>query len=133
MILDLYSGKSVLMADAHTVPSSRFTRPASTADVLSSPPPSPSPFQQATTISGPQSPRSMEPKIFSRPPLAHPKTSTSSSAIEALTRQMGVSNLGSNDSSVNNGQPNIVVKDAKVTPSSELFGAVTRAKDSKFN
>lgn len=40
--------------------------------------------------------------------------------------------MGGNDASTTNGQPIILVKDAKVTPSTELHGAVTRAKDSKF-
>jgi hypothetical protein len=37
-----------------------------------------------------------------------------------------------NDAPTVNGQPTILVKDAKVTPSTEFHGAVTRAKDSKF-
>lgn len=46
---------------------------------------------------------------------------------------MSLSSAGANDtSSTTNGQPTIVVKDTKVTPSTELFGAVTRAKDSKL-
>lgn len=39
--------------------------------------------------------------------------------------------MGANESSTGNGQPTVLVKDTKVTPASELVGAVTRAKDSK--
>jgi len=120
--------KSQPSVDNHTVPSSRFTRPTATLDAVS-PPSSPSPYQQQQ----PQSPVATETKVFSRPPLVHQKSSTSNSAIEALTRQMTLSSsMGGNDTSTTNGQPTIIVKDTKVTPSSELFGAVTRAKDSEF-
>jgi len=37
--------------------------------------------------------------------------------------------MNGNDTSSTNGQPTVVVKDTKVIPSSELIGAVTRAKD----
>jgi hypothetical protein len=113
--------------DSHTVPSSRFTRPTVTTDTVS-PPSSPSPYQQQP----PQSPRSNETKVFSRPPLVHQKSSTTSSGVEALTRQMSLSSMGGNDTSTINGQPTVLVKETKVTPSTELVGAVTRAKDSKF-
>jgi len=112
--------------DNHTVPSSRFTRPAP-IDTVSSPPPT-SPQQQVPIP--PLSPHATETKVFSRAPLVHQKSSTSNSAIEALTRQMSLSTMGPNETNNNNGQPTILVKDAKVTPSSELMGAVTRAKDS---
>lgn len=62
----------------------------------------------------------------------HQRSSGSSSAIEALTRQMSLTSTGGNDVSTTNGQPTVIVKDTKVTPSAELLGAVTRAKDSKF-
>jgi hypothetical protein len=45
---------------------------------------------------------------------------------------MSLSSMGGNDTSTINGQPTVIVKDTKVTPSTELVGAVTRAKDSKF-
>jgi hypothetical protein len=114
-------------ADSQTVPSSRFTRPSITADAVSPPPVlSPSPQQS-------QSPRAPETKVFSRPPLVHQKSSTGNSAIEALTRQISLSSTGGNDTSTTNNQQTIIVKDAKVTPSTELLGAVTRAKDSQYS
>jgi hypothetical protein len=113
--------------DTQTVPSSRFTRPTVATDTVS-PPSTPSPYQQQQQ---PQSPRSNETKVFTRPPLVHQKSSTSS-GVEALTRQMSLTTMGGNDASTINGQPTVVVKDTKVTPSTELVGAVTRAKDSKF-
>ena len=64
--------------------------------------------------------------------MVHQRSSGSSSAIEALTRQMSLTSAGGNDASTTNGQPTVIVKDTKVTPSAELFGAVTRAKDSKL-
>ena len=118
--------KSPASADNHTVPSSRFTHSSSNADTVSSIPTSPPHHCQK-----PQSPRTTETKVFSRPPLAHQKSSTSSSAIETLTRQISLSSTGGHDVTSANGQSTIVVKEAKVTPSSELIGAVTRAKDSK--
>lgn len=135
LLLFLYLGKQQTAAnDVQTVPSGRFTRPGTSVDPITPPPTSPTPFQQATTGTGaPLSPRSADPKVFSRPPLAHPKTPTGSSAIEALTRQISMSTMGSNDSSTNNGQNTVLVKDTKITPSSELIGAVTRAKDSTLN
>ena len=105
------------------MPSSHFTRPSATVEAVS-PPPTPSYYQQQ-----PLSPRATETKVMSRPPLAHQKSTTSTSAIEALTRQISMSSVGSADPSSPNGQPTIVVKDAKVTASSELIGAVTRAKE----
>lgn len=45
---------------------------------------------------------------------------------------MSLTSASGNDVTMVNGQPTIVVKDAKVTPSNELVGAVTRAKDSKY-
>ena len=113
--------------DSHNVPSSRFTRPPAAVDTTPSLPSSS--FQQQQP---PQSPHANEPKVFSRPPLAHQKSSTSSSGIEAVTRQMSLSSMTGNDTSAINVQPTIAVKDTKVTPSSELTGAVTRAKDSEF-
>lgn len=117
--------KSPPAVDSQTVPSSRFARPSAIADVVASPPPT-SPQQQ------PQSPRATETKTFARPPLVHQKSSTGSSGIEAVTRQMSLSSMAGNDASTTNGQPTIAVKDAKVTPSSELMGAVTRAKEGQF-
>jgi hypothetical protein len=113
--------------DATTAPSSRFTRPSAPADLIS-PPQSPSPFQQQQ----PESPRATDTKSFSRPPLVRQRSSNAGSGVEALTRQISLSSAGGNDTSTTNGQPTIVVKDAKVTPSTELLGAVTRAKDSKY-
>ncbi|CAF3827901.1 unnamed protein product [Adineta steineri] len=113
--------------DTHIVPSTRFTRPSATVDTVASPPPT-SPQQQQQQQ--PQSPRGNETKVFSRPPLNHQKSSTGGSAVEALSRQISLSSMGGNETSATNGQPAIVVKDTKVTPSSELMGAVTRAKDS---
>ncbi|CAF3636334.1 unnamed protein product [Rotaria sordida] len=107
--------KSPPAVDAFPVPSSRFTRPSVTLDAISPPP---------------TSPRAPDTKVFSRPPLAHQKSITSGSAIEAITRQMSLTSAGGNDATTVNGQPTILVKDAKVTPSTELVGAVTRAKDS---
>ncbi|CAF3896572.1 unnamed protein product [Rotaria magnacalcarata] len=119
--------KAMPPSDAHTVPSSRFTRPSTSFDAVS-PPVTPSPHQYNQQ---PLSPRATEPKVFSRPPLAHQKTTTSTSAIEALTRQISLSSTGGNDATLTtNGQATILVKDAKVTPATELVGAVTRAKDS---
>ncbi len=109
--------------DSHTVPSSRFTRPTATVDAFS-PPPSPSPLQQ------PQSPHGNDTKVFSRPPLVRQRSS--GSGVEALTRQISLSSAGGNDASIANGQPTVLVKDTKVTPSTELVGTVTRAKDSKY-
>ncbi|CAF4346893.1 unnamed protein product, partial [Rotaria sp. Silwood2] len=120
--------KSPPAVDAHTVPSSRFTRPSATVDAVS-PPPTPSHhYHQQQQL--PQSPRAPDTKVFSRPPLAHQKSTTSSSAIEALTRQISLSSASANDATIVNGQPTILVKDAKITPSTDLVGAVTRAKDS---
>ncbi|CAF3336984.1 unnamed protein product [Rotaria sp. Silwood1] len=122
--------KSPPAVDTHTVPSSHFTRPSATVDAIS-PPPTPSHhYYQQQQQTAPQSPRAPDTKVFSRPPLAHQKSITSSSAIEALTRQMSLSSATGNDAATVNGQPTILVKDAKVTPSTELVGAVTRAKDS---
>ena len=118
--------KAPSSVDNHAVSSSRFTRPTPLADVTS-PPSTPSPYQQQ-----PQSPLPNETKNFSRPPLVHQRSSGSASAIEAITRQMSLSSAGANDTSTANGQPTIIVKDTKVTPSNELMGAVTRAKDSKL-
>lgn len=112
--------------DNHTVPSSRFTRPPAPVDATPSIPSASSQQQQ------PQSPPANEAKVFSRPPLAHQKSSTSNSGIEAVTRQMSLSSVAGNDTSTANVQPTIVVKDTKVTPSSELMGAVTRAKEGEF-
>lgn len=51
-------------------------------------------------------------------------------AVETMTRQIGISTMNGNDGSLTNGtQQTIIVKDPKVTPSLELIGAVTRAKD----
>lgn len=130
MVLALKATPSV---DNHTVPSSRFTRPPAAADAISpSPTPSPHhyPQQQQQQQQQPQSPRATETKVFSRPPLAHQKSIPSGSAVEALTRQISLSTSG-NDTTAN-GQPTVLVKDTKITPSSELVGAVTRAKDSKY-
>ena len=112
--------------DNQTVPSSRFTRPPPLAEPVE-PPLTHSAYDQQQ----PQSPRANETKGFSRPPLVHQKSS--GGAVEALTRQISLSSMGGNDASTSNGQPTILVKDAKVTPSTELHGAVTRAKDSKFD
>lgn len=54
---------------------------------------------------------------------------TSHSAVETLARRISSSTMYGNEATYTNGQQTIVVKDAKVTPSSELIGAVTRAKD----
>ncbi len=110
--------------DNQTVPSSRFTRPP--ADVVS-PPSTPAPHQQKQ----PQTPQTPETKGTSRPPLVHQRSSASGSAIEAITRQMSLSSMSGNDASTN-GQPTIQVKDAKVTPSSDFVGAVTRAKEGEL-
>ncbi|CAF3366099.1 unnamed protein product [Rotaria socialis] len=119
--------KAMPSSDVHTVPSSRFTRPSTSFDAVS-PPATPSHHQNNQQ---PLSPRATEPKVFSRPPPAHQKTTTSTSAIEALTRQISLSSTGGNDATLTtNGQATILVKDAKVTPATELVGAVTRAKDS---
>jgi hypothetical protein len=118
------------VVDTQTVPSNRFARPPAPIDTMVSPPPSPS-FSQTNILSGPLSPRATDSKVVSRPPLAHHKSLTNSSAIEALARQMSLSSMGNTDASVGNVQPTVLVKDTKLTPSSELLGAVTRAKDSK--
>lgn len=109
-------------AENNTAPSNRHPRPPP-IDTVSSPPP-PSSFDQQ-----PQSPRGNDSKGFSRPPLVHQRSSGSGNAIEALQRQMSLSSMGGNDATTANGQPSVHVKDAKVTPSTEFHGAVTRAKE----
>ncbi len=124
--------KSPPATDSQIVPSARFSRPTGTVDAVSSPPTSPPYHRQQQQQQQPQSPLATETKGFPRPPLVHQKSSTSNSAVEALTRQMSLSSVSGNDTSTMNGQPTGLVKDTKVTPSSELHGAVTRAKDSQY-
>ena len=88
--------------------------------------------QTAANRQQPQSPRATDTKVFSRPPLPHQKGTTSGGTVETLTRQISLSSTGTPDGTTTNNQPSILVKEAKVTPSSELIGAVTRAKDSKY-
>lgn len=101
--------------DSHTVPSSRFTRPTTHIETSSSSPP-------PTT-------QNNEFQVFTRAPQLTQKISNGNGTIETLARQIGMPMINGNDAPSSNGQPIIVVKETKVTPSSELIGAVTRAKD----
>jgi len=112
-------------ADNHAAPFNRYPRPTPVDTVTSPPPPS-------THEQQPLSPRGNDSKGFSRPPLVHQRSSGSSSAIEALQRQMSLSTMSPTDTVTTNGQSSVHVKEPKVTPSTEFHGAVTRAKDSKF-
>ncbi|CAF1974790.1 unnamed protein product [Rotaria magnacalcarata] len=62
-------------------------------------------------------------------PFNHQRPANNHSSIETLARQITVSTMHGNDGSLTNGQATIIVKEPKVIPSSELIGAVTRAKD----
>ena len=106
--------KPLTTVDSHTVPSSRFTRPSTTNETNGSPPSS-----QTNDI-----------QVFSRVPLSQQKNSNSNNAIETLTRQINnMSAMNGNDTILTNGQPAVVVKDTKITPSIDLNGVITRAKD----
>ncbi len=105
--------KPLTSVDSHTVPSSRFTRPSANIESISSPPP-----------------QTNDTQVFTRAPqLTQQRNSNSNNTIETLARQINTSAMNGNDTSSTNGQPTVVVKDTKVIPSSELIGAVTRAKD----
>lgn len=106
--------KPLTPIDNHTVPSSRFTRPLSNVEASSSPPP------PAQNLEGP---------VFTRAPQLIRRSSNGNGAIETFVRQIHVSTMNGNDPPSSNDQPTIVVKETKVIPSSELIGAVTRAKD----
>lgn len=98
--------------DNHTVPSSVFKRVATTVDTL------------------PHSPSHVhETQVLPRTQFSHQKISNSNNAFETLARQISASTMNGNDISYTNGQSTIIVKDPKVIPSTELIGAVTRAKD----
>lgn len=92
------------------MPSNQFTRPsAAPVDPLSS------------------SNHHTEPQIFSRTGLQQPKSPNSINRIEFFPRS-----TPGQDSVTSNSQPAVTVKEARVTPSTELIGVVTRAIDSKY-
>lgn len=94
-------------SDNHSVPSNQFTRPSAPVDASSS------------------SNHHAEPQIFSRTGFQQPKSPNSTNRIEFFARS-----TPGQDSITSNSQPAVTVKEARVTPSTELIGVVTRAIDS---
>ena len=113
ILFDLFLAvKPTTSTDSHTVPSSRFTRPSTNIETIS-----------------PATPQVVETQVFTRAPqMTQQRNSNSNSTIETLARQ-----INGNDTSSTNGQSTVVVKDTKVIPSTELIGAVTRAKDGSYS
>ena len=102
--------------DSHTVPSSHFTRPTVHSETTSPPPTDNNNNEQH-----------QQQVVFRKTPLS-PRISNTHNTIETLANQLNMSVMNGNDSSSTNGQATITVKEPKVIQSSELIGAVTRAK-----